>query len=116
MEQMTRLPLSESTNGEAIHLLTLTSPGDLVHTAPTQGYDLVWMYASNIHTINVLTVIEWTGNDATTNALNVYVPDAIGALNIPIVRGLLLRGGAEVTIKPATTAVINIFGYVERYE
>ena len=116
MEQFIRMPLSESTNGEGLHQTDTSAPGQLVHTAPTQGYDLVWIYAGNVHTASLLVVVEWTGFGASTDAILTSVPKTIGQLQIPIVNGLLLRGGAEVRINPTVTAVINIFGYVERYE
>ena len=117
MEQMTEMPLSESTNGEAIHITaTSSNPGNnLVHTAPAQGYDLIWIYAGNKSAGTIVTTIEWTTAGITGAVAFSVLSNPAWQMTIPLVGGLLLRNSATIEAFAATTAVINLFGHVERY-
>lgn len=115
MEQLTRMPLSGSTNGEPVHITaTTTGAAHTVHTAPAKGYDLVYIYAGNIHSDAVVVSIEWTTSGVTGRMDISVFEDA--ALDDPIINGLYLRNSATVKAFAGTTAVINLVGRVERYE
>lgn len=115
-ELVTHVPLGGSTNGEPIHITATTSGGaQTIHTAPAQGFDLVEVYANNQHSGAVVITFELgTGSGA---AKNITVSlDADKESQEPVLRDLYMRNSLTLKAYAATTAVINLMGFAQRYD
>lgn len=110
----TKLQLSASTNGTPISV-TATGPpsATIIHTSVT-GFveeDEIWLWATNTHSADVLLTVEFA-LEAVANNIIFTVPKDDGLFLV--VPGLILNGALIVRAFAATTAVINISGYVHR--
>ena len=107
--------LSESTNGLGILIDDTATPGKLIHTAiagTTDGtYDEVHLYATNIHTADVLVTVEIGGATA-GDIFRVTVPYDSG--EIKILDGHILQNQKAINIFAATDSVISILGWVNQ--
>jgi hypothetical protein len=105
--------LSGSTDGKGILVVQTATAGDTIHTAiagTTAGtFDEVWIWASNVHTADVLLTLEWGGASA-PDPMKVTVPFRSGLFLIA--PGLILQNGAVVKAFAATANVISIYGFV----
>jgi len=106
--------LSESTDGKAIKIAAVETPGTAIHTAvagTTAGtFDEIWLWAYNGHTSNVQLTIEFGGADAPDQNIVVSIPYKSGL--VPVVPGLILQNEATVKAFATTTNVITIIGFV----
>jgi len=111
--QATKRKLSGSTDGLPISVVATATAGTLIHTAvagTTAGtYDEIWLWATNNHTAAVNLTIEY-GNATTTNNIQMSIPAKTGLYLV--VPWLILQNGLTVKAFAATTAVINITGFV----
>ena len=114
MSQAVKRKLSSSTDGKAIKIAAVETPGTAIHTAvagTTAGtFDEIWLWAFNSHTANVVLTIEFGGADAPDQNIVVSIPYKSGL--VPVVPGLILQNGATVKAFAATTNVITITGFV----
>jgi hypothetical protein len=114
MSQAVKRKLSGSTDGKAIKIAAVETPGTAIHTAvagTTAGtYDEIWLWAFNSHTANVVLTIEFGGADAPDQNIIVTIPYKAGL--VPVVPGLILQNGATVKAFAGTTNVITISGFV----
>jgi len=106
--------LSESTDGKAIKIAAVETPGTAIHTAvagTTDGtYDEIWLWAFNSHSADVKLTIEFGGAAAPDQNIVVSIPYKSGL--VPVVPGLILQNGATVKAFAATTNVITLIGFV----
>ena len=106
--------LSESTDGKAIKIAAVKTPGTAIHTAvagTTEGtFDEIWLWAFNSHTGNIKLTIEFGGASAPDDNIIVTVPALAGL--VPIVPGLILQNGATVKAFASSPNVITIIGFV----
>ena len=106
--------LSESTDGKAIKIAAVETPGTAIHTAvagTTAGtFDEIWLWAFNSHTGNIKLTIEFGGASAPDDNIVVTVPALAGL--VPIVPGLILQNGATVKAFASSANVITIIGFV----
>jgi hypothetical protein len=103
--------LSGSTNGKAIQILTVTSPGTLIHTAASASKDEIWIYAVNDDTLTRKLTIEW-GGTTVADRLEVGVDAEAGfALIIP---GLILISGLVVRAFADVASGVLIGGFINR--
>jgi hypothetical protein len=112
---ITREHLSDSTNGKPIHI-TATASGSAhdIHTATstTDQKDEIWIWVSNNHTDPVNVYILWGGTSTTTDMINTLVPPRRGSYLM--IAGNTLDGGLVVKAYASVTAVVNVFGHVNR--
>lgn len=109
--------LSGSTNGRAVRVVQITSPGTGIHVGPsvTTEYDEVWLYAQNTDTSPRKLTIEWGGVTSPDDLIEITIPAESGLTLV--VPGLVLKGNAtQLVVKAfaATTNVVTIHGYVNR--
>ena len=106
--------LSSSTNGRPIPVAQTATPGTLIHTASSQGFDEVYLWASNITTASATLTIEWGGtSNPGDHLVNSYSVPA-NSLPIPIALGQRIRGGLAIRAFSGTASAINITGYVNQ--
>ena len=114
MATVVKRKLSSSTDGKAIKIAAVETPGTAIHTAvagTTAGtYDEIWLWAYNGHTADVVLTIEFGGSDVPDQNIVVTIPFKSGL--VPVVPGLILQNGATVKAFAATTNVITITGFV----
>jgi hypothetical protein len=69
------------------------------------------MWASNLHTADVVLTVEWCEGAATKNIVQT-IPFNQGL--IPVIPGLTVEGVATITVQAfaGTTNVITVFGHV----
>lgn len=117
------IPLSGSTQGEPIKVTATSTPGvPTIHTTGVSAtvVDRLYLWANNTQAAatasTVLLTLEWGA--ATAPDFNIQIPIPGQAGLVQLVDGLPLQGNGSValTVKAfaATTAVINITGYVLR--
>lgn len=115
MASYTRQLLSGSTNGKAIAVAATATPGTAVHTAITNGYDEIYLWAVN-RTASVATLTVEFGGVANSD----HVPEAFSippnSPPIPILTGQVLNGGLSVAAFSGTASAINVVGFVNRIE
>lgn len=106
------LPLSASTNGRYIQITATATLGTLCHTAVTGTvrWDKVWLYAANTSTSQMLVTVEF-GGVGVANDIMVLVPAQSQA---NLIYGIPLQNALAVTVFAATTAVINVGGFIEQ--
>ena len=108
--------LSESTDGKAIKIAAVETPGTAIHTAvagTTAGtYDEIWLWAFNSHTADVVLTIEFGGADAPDQNIIVTIPYKAGL--VPVVPGLILQNAKAVSAFAAVADVVTLSGFVNR--
>jgi hypothetical protein len=110
-------PLSAASDGLPIQLSATAGAGTTLHTmvTGTTTMDRVFMFAANSSSLAINVTIEW---GASTTRLSEVVPGKV--TSYPIISGLPLwgrSGSVSATVLKgyaSTSAVINIFGYVNR--
>jgi len=117
MATFSKIALSGSTDGKMIQVSATATPGTTIHTGSTTAttYDEIWLYAVNSDTTARKLTIEWGGTTSPTDLIEFTVPAESGLYLV--VPGLVIKGNATALIVrafAATTAVINIAGYVNR--
>ncbi len=104
--------LSGSTNGRPIPVVATTTPGTTIHTEGAGTTDVIYLWAINTDTTDRKLTLEWGGQTAPGDLIEVTVPAEDG-LHL-VVPGLPLGGGLVVTAFAASASVVNIVGYVNR--
>jgi hypothetical protein len=115
MATYSKLPLSASTNGKQIKVVsTSAGSGTLIHTAVagTSDLDEIWLYANNTSGSDVLLTIEWGGTTDPDDRSSMTIEGVSG--KYLVIPGLLLQNGLEIDAYAGTTNVIQIAGYVNR--
>ena len=114
MATLTRRLLSGETNaGESsVSIVANATAGTTIHTAVAGSSDIdeVWLWASNVHTAAVVLKMEW-GNTTAGRLVKVTIQPAETILISP---GWVANGGNVLAAFCATTAVVNVHGYVNR--
>lgn len=116
------IPLSGSTQGQPIKITATSTAGTLCHTTLTSGtvVDRIYLWAVNTQAAatasTVLTTVEFGGPTAPDFNIPTPVPGQAGPVMLVDGFPLLGSGTVALTVKvfAATTAVINIVGYVLR--
>lgn len=113
MATYTKKLLSASTNGKAVKVAAVASPGTTIHTAVagTSDIDEVWLWAQNTSDANVKLSVQW-GGVAVDDLIEVTVAAEAGLTLIA--PGLLLQNNLIVKAFAGVTDVINIIGFVNR--
>lgn len=103
--------LSGSTNGRPVSVVATATAGDLVHTADAAAIDEIWLYAVNRHTADVVLTFEFGGvaaGDQITVTLSAGGGPVLVVPGSPLTNSLVVRAFAD------TTAVVSVFGWVNR--
>lgn len=108
--------LSGSTNGRPIKITATSTPGTLIHTATssTDEFDEIYLWAVNTSGSSVALTVEWGGVTSPDDFIAGGMPIEGDSDLILIAPGLILGGGLIARAFAATTAVINIVGFVNR--
>ena len=108
--------LSGSTNGKPIPVAATSTPGTLIHAAGagTDGFDEVWLYASNVTGSAATLTIEWGGTSDPGDLFVKAYSVAANSAAIPIATGQRLNNGLEVRAFSGTASAINITGGYDR--
>jgi len=116
MPTFSRQLLSGSTNGKPIPVAATVTPGTLLHTAISGGYDEIYLYVANVTGSAVTLTIEWGGvsDPADLMCKAVSIPANSGPTEI--VRGLVLNGGLVVRAFAGSANALNITGFVSRIQ
>lgn len=106
--------LSGSTDGKAIKIGLVSTPGDTIHTAvsgTTAGtFDEIWLWAFNSGSANVILTMEFGGTSVPDQNIVLTVPYKSGL--IPITPGLILQNSAVVKAFASTGSLVTITGFV----
>lgn len=112
MAVFSKVILSGSTNGKGINVAgTSTADADVIHAAGATNLDEIWLYASNNGASAVKLTIEYGDADAADN-IEITIPGEAGP--VLVIPGFILTGSEDIQAFAGTTAVITIFGYVNR--
>ena len=112
MATFAKLKLSASTDGRAVKITSVASPGDAIHTADSTALDEVWIYAVNTQASVAKLTIQWGDTTAPDGNIEASIPGESGLyLVIP---GLLLTNSLVVRAFADTANVIMIHGFVNR--
>jgi hypothetical protein len=111
MATFSKVILSGSTDGRPVSVVQTATAGDLLHTADASAIDEVWLYALNRHTGDVVLTIELggvTAGDLITVTLTADGGPVLIVPGTPMTNSLVVRAFAD------TTAVVSVFGWVNR--
>jgi len=103
--------LSGSTDGRPVSVTQTATAGDVIHTADAAAIDEVWLYAVNRHTADVVLTIELGGvvaGDLVTVTLTADGGPVLVIPGTPMTNSLVIGAFAD------TTAVVSVFGWVNR--
>ena len=122
MATISKVKLSNSTDGKGIVIAATGTVGTLIHESTTTvaDYDEVWIYATNTHTADEILVIEW-GLAGSGPLDYIYQTIATKAGLTLVVPGLILKGNStELLVNgfnpSGASGRINVFGYVNRID
>lgn len=117
MAAYTRVHLSGSTDGKPINVTgTATGSANTIHTAVSgsASFDELYLWVSNTSGSDVALTVEW---GSSTDPGGLLMKTVTIPANCPPTQfsfGQTLNNGAVVKAFAATTAVLNITGYVNR--
>lgn len=116
MASYSRQLLSGSTNGRAIPVAAVTTPGTLAHAALTgsTGFDEVYLWVSNVTGAAATLTIEWGGVTDPGDHMVKQISIPANSPPIPIVTGQVLQNGLNVRAFSGTANALNLIGYVNR--
>lgn len=110
--------LGASTDGRGIKVAATATPGTLIHTAiaskAANEWDAIFVQAVNTSASAVKLTLEWGGTTSPDDQVEITIPAESGFTEV--IPGHLLQNGVEVRAFAATTNVIVLHGYVNRYE
>lgn len=109
-----RIPLSGSTDGQAIKVAATSSTGTTIHTAQasTSTCDVVTLYAYNSSASAVPLTIQWGGTTSVDDDIKLSVPSQSGLTLV--VPDLVVRNSKVVRAYASTVNVVTIHGFVNR--
>lgn len=112
----TTIALTGSGSGKPIPVNTSSSPGVLVHTAPTSAgsYDQLYIWASNVTNAAATLTVQWGGSANVGSDLVQSYSIPANSAPMPIATGQLLNGGLVVYANSGTPNAINLTGYAIR--
>ena len=116
MATVVKRKLSSSTDGKAIKIAAVKTPGTAIHTAvagTTAGtYDEIWLWAYNGHTADVVLTIEFGGADVPDQNIIVTIPFKQGLYQV--VPGFILQNEMVVKAFASVANVITLNGFVNQ--
>ena len=118
MATYSKLPLSNSSNGKTILIGLSSLPGTTIHSTGSNNtnIDEVWLYATNISSIDSMLTLYWGTSASTDIICNANIQVYTGATLI--IPGLIISGTGEsvntVNAISSELSAINISGYINR--
>ena len=115
MATISKLCLSESSDGKGISVAATSSGGTDIHTGPTTvaDYHEIWMWASSHSVVTETLTLEWGG---TTEAGDHFITTINPNETVLIAPGWIIKGNASTAliVKAFTTTAnqVNIVGHV----
>lgn len=106
-----KLVPSGSTDGEPIKIVAVATAGTTFHTAHADALDEIYMYLSNVDTVDRAVTVEFGGVDAPDNHLKFIVP---AGETILAIAGIPLTNSKVCAAFAAAANVIIMSGYVNR--
>jgi hypothetical protein len=110
--------LSGSTDGRGVKVAATATPGTLIHTAinslAAREWDEVWLRAVNTSGSPVKLTVEWGGTSSPDDQVEITIPAESGFTEV--IPGHVLQNAMEVRAFAATTNVVVVHGFVNRYE
>lgn len=119
MTSYTRQLLSGSTNGMPVPVAaTSIGSGTTLHTAlaGTLGFDEVYLWASNIDSVDHTLTISWGSYSDPAGLICKNVTIQANTGPTPLVTGEVLQNGLVVAAAASVANVINITGFVNRIQ
>lgn len=119
MATITRITLSESTDGRPIEVDRNATAGQLIHTGPTDAaiHDEIWLWACNHNTAAETLVLEWGGVTPTDDLIKTVIQPNETVLVAP---GWMIKGnaGAALLVGAFSTTAdkVSIIGHVNRID
>ena len=106
-----RVVLSGSTDGLPIPVVATATAGTTIHTAGAAGYDILYIFASNVTAAVATLTLEWGGaTDPGNHMVKAYSIPANSA-PIPIAPGAMLKNSKVLKAFSGTASAINITGF-----
>ena len=114
MATISKICLSESTDGRGISVAATSSGGTDIHeaSATAADYHEIWLWASSHSVVTETLTLEWGG---TTEAGDHFITTINPNETVLIATGWIIKGNAtELIVKAFTTTAnqVNITGYV----
>ena len=110
--------LSGSSDGRGIKVAASSSPGSLIHSAlssvAANEWDEIFIQAVNTSASAVKLTVEWGGTDSPDDHIEVTIPAESGFTKV--IPGHVLQNGAVLRAFAATSDVIMLHGFVNRYQ
>lgn len=106
--------LSGSTNGRPIPVAATATPGTLIHTVGSTGFEDVYLFASNVTGSTATLTVEFGGVSDPGDHLIKSYPIPANSPPYPLSPGLRLAGGVAVRAFSGTGSAINITGWANR--
>jgi hypothetical protein len=110
--------LSASDGGRGIKVAATATPGTLIHQAmpsvAANEWDEVWLRAVNTSGSPVKLTIEWGGTSSPDDQIEITIPAESGFTEV--IPGHVLQNNKEVRAFAATTNVLVLHGFVNRFE
>lgn len=103
--------LSGSTNGRPIKVVATATAGTTIHTAHATAKDELWVWATNVDTVDRLLTIEFGGVTSPDDKIQHIVPANSTVL---VVAGAILSGGLVMGAFAAAANIIMMHGFVNR--
>lgn len=119
MSTFTPVILSGSTQGKQIKIAATATAGTTIHATGTSAtvQDEIWLWCTNSDTTARKLTIEWGEATAPDGNVEVTIPPESGP--VLVIPGWRLTGsgaaGLTVAAFAATTNVLTVAGYVNRY-
>ena len=114
MATFTKQLLSGSTNGRLVKIVSVATPGTLVHTAVAGAADIdeVWLWAVNSDTTDRKLTIEYGGVAAPDDLIEVTIRAESGL--VLIVPGMVLQNSLVIRAFAAAANVVMVGGFINR--
>lgn len=118
MPSYSRQLLSGSTNGRAIPVAAVATPGTTLHTAlaSTTGFDEVYMWVTNTDSVVHQLTIEWGAAGTVGDHLVDTLSIPPNSPPIPIATGQVLQNALVVKAFADAASKLNITGFVNRIQ
>ncbi len=116
MGTITKIHLSQSSNGGPIAISATSSPGDIIHLSgiTSSTIDEIWLYATNNDNVTRSLTLEIGGISSMTLGISAQTGLSI------ILPGTIISGDGStssvIRAYSSATSVINVLGYINRIE
>jgi hypothetical protein len=106
--------LSGSTDGKAIKVGAIGTPGKTIHTATgvsvPGSFDEIWLWGHNSGTKTVVLTLEWGGTSSPDDILRFTLSAGSGL--VPLIPGFILQNGQIVGAFANEANVVTVNGFI----